>query len=160
MWQLKHLVLFYVWSSDSHVFKAARQNMLAVIAEIGPKRQHRQRLHHLLESTPGLVRIASPYVTDRELLLGKRGRDIRLITTLLPMDIASGATSVETLCALMKAGVNCRFVPERPRLHANVYLFGTEAAVVSSANLTQSALDSNIEVGVELEGGHVKDLIK
>ena len=131
-----------------------------VIAENGHDRQHRRRLRHLLESTNDLVRIASAYVTDRELLLGVRGREIRLVTSLLPMDIASGATSLESLRALIHAGVKCRFVADRPRLHAKVYVFGNKAAVVSSANLTESALDSNIEVGVELVGGNVKALIE
>jgi hypothetical protein len=131
-----------------------------VIAEDGRDRQHRLRLRQLLESTSDPVRVASPYVTDRELLLGARGREIRLVTSLLPMDIASGATSLETLGALVDAGVKCRFVPNRPRLHAKVYVFGKKAAVVSSANLTENALDSNIEVGVELAGENVSALIE
>jgi hypothetical protein len=131
-----------------------------VIAERGQDRQHRPRLRRLLESSDDAVRIASAYVTDRDLLLGTRGREIRLVTSLVAMDIASGATSLETLGAFINAGVECRFVPERPRLHAKVYIFGEEAAVVSSANLTESALDSNIEVGVELAGQDVKALIE
>jgi hypothetical protein len=131
-----------------------------VIPEHGHDRQHRPRLSRLLETSDEPVRIASAYVTDRELLLGSSGLEIRLVTSLVPMDIASGATSLETLGALIDAGVECRFVPERPRLHAKVYIFGEEAAVVSSANLTESALDSNIEVGVELAGQDVKALIE
>jgi hypothetical protein len=137
-----------------------RHPMADLIAEDGRNRQHRLRLHRLLESANDPVRIASPYVTDRELLLGTRGREIRLVTSLSPMDIASGATSLETLGALIDAGVNCRFVPDRPRLHAKVYVFGNKAAVVSSANLTENALDSNIEVGVELAGENVDALIE
>lgn len=131
-----------------------------IIAERGHERQHRPRLRRLLESSDDPVRIASAYVTDRELLLGTSGREIRLVTSLAPMDIASGATSLQTLGVLIDAGVECRFVPERPRLHAKVYIFGQEAAVVSSANLTESALDSNIEVGVELAGKDVEALIE
>jgi PLD-like domain len=131
-----------------------------VIAENGRDRQHRLRLRHLLESTNGPVQIASAYVTDRELLLGTPGREVRLVTSLLAMVIASGATSLETLGALIDAGVKCRFVPDRPRLHAKVYVFGNKAAVVSSANLTENALDSNIEVGVELDGENVNALMQ
>src|SRR5262249_24668012 len=46
-----------------------------------------------------------------------------------------------------------------PRLHAKVYLFGDEVAVVTSANLTTSALGSNIEVGVQLTGSAVQELV-
>ncbi len=134
--------------------------MAKVIAEHGHDRQHRPRLCHLLKSSDDPVRIASAYVTDRELLLSTSGRNIRLVTSLAPMDIASGATSLETLGALIDAGVDCRFVPERPRFHAKVYVFGKESAVVTSANLTESALDSNIEVGVELAAQDVKALIE
>jgi len=68
------------------------------------------------------------------------------------MDVASGATSIESLVALIESGVQCRVLPQRPRLHAKVYIFGSSIAMVTSANLTRSALDSNIEVGVELQG--------
>src|SRR5262249_46074720 len=66
--------------------------------------------------------------------------------------------SPETLRALIESGVACRFVPDRPRLHANVYIFGTRSAVVTSANLTENAFDSNIEVGVVLDTENVDAL--
>ena len=72
--------------------------MPKLLAEEGRQRQHRLRLRQLLESADGPVRVASAYVTDRELLVGVRNRDVRLVTSLLPMDIASGATRLR-LCA-------------------------------------------------------------
>jgi HKD family nuclease len=87
-----------------------------------------------------------------------KNRDIRLLTSLLPMDIASGATSLEALRVLIESGVECRYLREHPRLHAKVYIFGGVSAVVTSANLTGSAFDSNIEVGVEVDGSDVQDL--
>jgi phosphatidylserine/phosphatidylglycerophosphate/cardiolipin synthase-like enzyme len=77
----------------------------------------------------------------------------------MPMDVASGATSLESLGALISAGVECRTLPERPRLHAKVYIFGSAYAVVTSANLTGSAFDSNIEAGVEIPAEHVAPLL-
>ena len=56
--------------------------------------------------------------------------------------------------------MKCRCVPDRPRLHAKVYVFGSSSAVVTSANLTESALDSNIEVGVELGEENAQGLIE
>src|SRR5438045_1108539 len=88
-----------------------------------PQRKHRQQLKGLLKSTVGILRIASAYVTDRELCTATIERERRLLISLLPMDVASGATSIETLGALLKSGVKCRVLPERPRLHAKAYIF-------------------------------------
>ena len=58
----------------------------------------------------------------------------------------------------IKAGVQCRRLINPPRLHAKVYIFGSEVAVVTSANLTTKGLDDNIEVGVQVSGNGVQDL--
>jgi hypothetical protein len=129
--------------------------VIELIAEPG---RHRRRLTRLLASTSGTVRVASAYVTDRDLLLSGRARDVRLVTSLSTMDVVSGATSLDSLGVLIESGVQCKSVADGPRLHAKVYIFGTEVAVVSSANLTESALDRNIEVGVEVRGGRVAEL--
>jgi HKD family nuclease len=94
------------------------------------------------------VRIASAYVTDSALLSGIKNRRVQLLTSLSLMDIVSGASSLESLALLISRGVQCRCVSGGPRLHAEVYIFGAESAVVTSANLTRNALDSNIEVGI------------
>lgn len=133
--------------------------MFPILAESGTPRRHRLRLEELLRSTKGPVRIASAYVTDRELLRSKSSQDIRLLTSLDLFDLASGATSIESLRALVEAGVACRYVADRPRLHAKIYIFGTSTSVVTSANLTQSALNSNIEVGVEIPATETEKLI-
>jgi hypothetical protein len=132
--------------------------MHKVIAEDGSHRQHRQWLRNLLDTTEGSVRVASAYITDRDLLSGIKNRNVHLLTSLLRMDILSGATSLESLRALLEAGVQCRCLYDGPRLHAKVYIFGDQSAVVTSANLTTSALDWNIEVGVQLTGSAVEDL--
>lgn len=118
-------------------------------------RQHRQRLEHLLSKTNGVTRVASAYVTDRQFLAASKG-ERRLLVSLRAMDIASGATSIESLGALVGAGVKIRFLPDRPSFHSKVYIFGNSIAVVTSANLTNSAFDSNIEAGVELRGNQVQ----
>ena len=133
--------------------------MVGLILEDGiPDRRHKARLIELMSSTTGIIRIASAYVTERQVLTSQPERDRRLLISLLPMDVASGAMSIESLCALLESGVECRVLPQRPRLHAKVYIFGSSIAVVTSANLTRSALDSNIEVGVELQGNETKTL--
>jgi len=131
--------------------------MSSLIAEVG---LHRQRLRHLLATTRGVVRIASAYVTESEMLGEAGDREIRLLTTLTPMDFVSGATSPDALKVLMDEGVDCRFVAHDPRLHAKVYIFGNEVALVTSANLTRSAMDSNIEVGAFVDRSEVHALIR
>lgn len=122
-------------------------------------RRHRSHLAELLADSSGIVRVATAYLTERQLLSMMSDREVRLLISLTPLDVASGATSLEALNALLKMGVHCRTLPPRPRLHAKVYIFGSTRAVITSANLTTSALDSNIEVGVETSDTHAKELV-
>jgi hypothetical protein len=121
-----------------------------VITEAG---RHRIRLEKLLASTREIVRIASAYVTD-DVLLSRAGNvEVRLLTSWSEDDIVTGATSLKSLRKLIvPQRVRCRVLPSRPKLHAKVYIFGKERALVTSANLTRSGLDDNIEVGVEMGG--------
>ena len=121
---------------------------LYVIAEsdIGP-RKHRNLLRSLLKRTEGTVRIASAYVTDTDLLSDIKKRDVRLLTYLSKMDIIVGASSLDSLTALIKGGVQCRYISSGPRLHAKVYVSDDQSAVVTSANLTWKALEKNTEKG-------------
>lgn len=130
-----------------------------LIAEDGSQRQHRQWLRKLLDTTTGRVRIASAYVTDHDLLFGVKDRTVQLLTSIVKMDIVSGATKVQCLRSLVKSGVQCSCLSGGPRLHAKVYIFGDQSAVVTSANLTTNALDSNIEAGVQVTGNAVQELI-
>ena len=149
-------------SSRHRIFTGQSQIIIVsnklILEDGSSQRKHRQQLNNILAATKGTLRIASAYVTERELLSRITDRERRLLTSLSPMDIASGATSIETLGALIKSGVNCRSLPERPRLHAKVYIFGTSRAVITSANLTDSAFNSNIEVGVEVNADQANQL--
>jgi len=135
------------------------KTMHKLITEDGRNRQHRQWLRNLVETTKGSLRIASAYVTDIDLLFGVSNRKVQILTSLLRMDVISGATSLNALRTLIENGVQCRCLSNGPRFHAKVYIFGDEFAVVTSANLTRNALDSNIEVGVELSGNAVQEVI-
>jgi len=112
-----------------------------------------------MQQSKGTVRIASAYVTDTLLMSGMEGRDLRLLTYLSAMDIIAGASSLVSLTKLIAAGVQCRYISKGPRLHAKVYLFDDQSAVVTSANLTRKALESNLEVGVHLSGAAATPLI-
>jgi hypothetical protein len=133
--------------------------MLTLIGTESAERQHRNKLRNLMKQTSGTVRIASAYVTDKHLLSGIKDRDVRLLTYISRMDIIAGAMSLNSLAALITSGVQCRYISKGPRLHAKVYLFDDQSAVVTSANLTQRALDKNLEVGVHLSGAAVTQLI-
>lgn len=134
--------------------------MFDVIAESERgQRWHRNILHELVKKTKGIIRIASAYVTDTTLLSDINNQDVRLLTYLSLMDIIAGSSSLNSLAVLIKAGVRCRCVSIGPRLHAKVYIFGNESAIVTSANLTLKALDKNIEVGTHLSGAAVRELI-
>lgn len=122
------------------------------------ERHHRQRLAALATSSRGTICVASAYVTDRDFFNLCKNREGRLLTSLNEMDIASGATSLESLRSILESGVAVRILPAYPRFHAKTYIFGDSAAVVTSANLTRSALESNIEVGAELSGEQIEVL--
>ncbi len=98
--------------------------METVLIEVSDsaERQHRTTLRSLLDEAEGAVRIASAYVTDTGLLSGSKGRDVRLLTYISRQDIIFGATSLNSLIALIDAGVKCRYFFEGPRLHAKVYM--------------------------------------
>jgi len=134
--------------------------MPSLILEDGtPNHRHRQHLLQLLAESTGVIRIATAYVTERRFLSTATDREVRLLTSLTPIDVASGATSLESLKALLQMGVQCRTLPPRPRLHAKVYIFGNSCGVVTSANLSSNGLDSNIEVGVETSCRKTGDLV-
>ena len=131
-----------------------------VIAEDGEKpRQHRDVLANLLTTTAGPVCIASPYVTNNELVQGleKHKPGVRLLTSLAPRDIVCSATSLACIKSLIQAGVACRSVSGM-NLHAKVYLFGSESAVITSANFTDKGLSRNLEVGVRLTDASVQEV--
>lgn len=133
--------------------------MTGLILEDGtPNRRHRDRLSQLLSECTDTVRISSPYVTERQLLTASPKHQVRLLTTLSPIDIAMGATSIESINALLELGVECRYLPPRPKLHAKVYIFGVSHALVTSANFTTSAFYSNVEAGVEITGENARSL--
>jgi PLD-like domain len=59
---------------------------------------------------------------------------------------------------LVESGVKCRVLNSSLKLHAKVYIFGENCAVITSANLTLNGLDKNIEAGVVLPGATVTKL--
>lgn len=82
-------------------------------------------------------------------LLDYRPREVRVITRFNLNDFADRVSDLDALKALLTAGARVRGVKH---LHSKLYVFGRSSAVVTSANLTQAALDRNEEFGSVLTG--------
>lgn len=96
--------------------------------------------------TPCQVSIAVAFLTDAEpiLELARRGCRVRLIVRL------GYPTSPAALRKLIgKEGIQVRYINNHS-FHPKLYVFEDRCAIVGSANLTQSALTSNQEVGVAI----------
>ena len=92
--------------------------------------------------------VASPYVNSGAIQitdLVPKGVTCRLITRTDLRDFATGASSLETLCALAKNGV---VVSSLGGLHAKMYIFDDSCALVTSANATNSGMRRNLECGL------------
>ena len=99
------------------------------------------------------VLIAAPYIKEREAAwLCDRLRPGLAVTTLTSITaeaISSAALDVAALRRLSAASPQARLIALHS-LHAKVFVADDKAAIVTSGNLTSSALDHNIEYGVML----------
>ncbi len=93
------------------------------------------------------LRIVCPFIkiAALERLLANHPTNIQVITRFNLADFAEGVSDISALRRLLNAGGRVRGIKN---LHAKLYLFGTSRAIVTSANLTQSALDRNQEFGI------------
>jgi hypothetical protein len=93
------------------------------------------------------LRVVCPFIkvrAARRLLAGKCPGVIRVITRFHLGDMCDGVSDTEALRLLLKHGAKIRGVRN---LHAKLYLFGDQRAIVTSANLTEAALLRNHEFG-------------
>lgn len=92
------------------------------------------------------VSLASPFFSYNDLVEGllKNGCFVRLIVVLGP------ATSPGALQRIVnQKNIHIRYFTS-PAFHSKLYIFGDKAALVGSANLTQSGMNSNREICVEI----------
>ena len=92
--------------------------------------------------------IASPFVNSGVMQVANltpAGVTLNLITRTDLRDFATGASSLDALCALAKNGVG---VSSLSGLHAKMYIFDNTCALVTSANATNSGLSRNLECGL------------
>ena len=106
--------------------------------------------------------LSSPYIKNTiatflyEILRSKPDLNlsIKILTRIKIQDLIEGASDLEAFEKLLeidklpgiKAEVRCI-----SNLHAKVYIFDEDSAIVTSANLTPSGLKSNIEYGIEIK---------
>jgi hypothetical protein len=93
------------------------------------------------------LRIISPFIKTGALgrLLPAKPRNVSVITRFNLADFAAGVSDIEALRRLLECGAAIRGVRN---LHAKMYLFGDKRAIVTSANLTEAALNRNLEFGI------------
>jgi len=110
----------------------------------------REELTRAIKAHPSELRVIAPFIKKRALkhLLSLKPEKVRVITRFNLDDCADGASDIGALKVMLKAGAQVRGIKD---LHSKVYLFGESQAIVTSANLTKSALESNLEFGLATE---------
>jgi hypothetical protein len=106
-----------------------------------------RELTQAVRAGAGGLLIISPFIKTGALarLLAGRPRIVSVITRFNLSDFAEGVSDIAALRRLLKCGATVRGVRN---LHSKMYLFGSERAIVTSANLTEAALDRNQEFGL------------
>lgn len=119
-------------------------------------REGRDTLDRVLDAADQRLLICSPFITSVEMTrviekLREKSNfasmSVDLITDLRPDSILGGSLHIQALLDLFDAGCKAKVVA-LARVHAKVYLADTSSAWVTSANLTTSGLDHNLEYGV------------
>jgi hypothetical protein len=99
-------------------------------------------------------RMICPFIKAGALdrLLSHRPINVRVITRFSLADFAEGVSDVASLRRLLDAGARVRGIRN---LHAKLYLFGVSRAIITSANLTKSAMDRNHEFGLVAQDAEI-----
>jgi HKD family nuclease len=101
----------------------------------------------LVKASKSQVLIINPFLqpeTVKTFFSRYRGK-IRVLTRFNLNDFYNGVSSLRALQKLLKYKAEIRGVK---RLHAKVFTFDSECALVSSANLTDAAMTRNVEFGL------------
>ena len=103
-----------------------------------------------LRADAGELRIISPFIKLGALqrMLSAKPKAVKAITRFNLADFAEGVSDIAALRQLLASGGSVRGVRY---LHAKMFLFGSKRAIVTSANLTEAALNRNHEFGIVSE---------
>lgn len=99
--------------------------------------------------------VASPFVNQALVALSRSlsaNVERTLVTRMVLGDFAVGASSLAAVCAMAKEGTSIKRLDS---LHAKVYVFDDQVALVSSANATQSGFSRNWECGLAVHDPEV-----
>jgi phosphatidylserine/phosphatidylglycerophosphate/cardiolipin synthase-like enzyme len=133
-----------------------------ITLQASPFRSH---LENLFNSATQELFVASPYIKtpEAEWVCGridklgcKKTIRFQLLTDVRSANVLGGSLDMAALRIFDTELPNCEIV-NLPRLHAKVYVADETSAIVTSANLTPSGLDSNLEYGI---GIHDKETIR
>jgi len=97
------------------------------------------------------IRIVCPFIktrTAKRLLASGRPQCLHVVTRFNLSDFCDGVSDMDALALLLDHGARIRGVRN---LHAKLYLFGDRRVLLTSANLTEAALQRNHELGVVSE---------
>lgn len=111
-------------------------------------------LKKAISASDGELRFISPFIKHDELkrLLGLSQRPISVITRFNLRDFAARVSDTSALRLVLEQGGEVRGVKN---LHSKLYLFGSQRAVITSANLTHAGLNRNHEFGLDSDDENV-----
>jgi len=103
-----------------------------------------------IRSTKHEVLLMAPFIQGPTVraLLGRKNLAIRVITRFSLTDFYEGVSSLDALEFLLQRGAEVKGIRH---LHSKVYVFDGARAFVTSANLTQAALNTNHEFGADTD---------
>ncbi len=117
-------------------------------------------IRRLYEKADSEFVVVTPWIKNGALqyILGQnRHVYYRVLTVGNLRDFLNGSSDIAAIEWLLQVGADIRLVDN---LHAKVYIADHTTAIVTSANLTQSGLEENLEVGVLIDGEEeTKDLL-
>ncbi len=107
----------------------------------------KEQFKKALEADRSSLSLICPFIKTKVVkeLLSYKPQNIRVITRFNLADFAAGVSDVGALKSLLDAGATVRGVRN---LHTKLYIFGEDRAIITSANLTASALSKNHEFGI------------
>jgi len=114
----------------------------------------RKTFESFLSGVSGDLVIASPFIKATEAArvcdtLGGSSVRLRVLTNIRSESVLNGSLDMAALRLFAKAVPDSEVIAV-PKLHAKVYIRDHDFAVITSANLTPSGLDSNYEYGIGL----------
>jgi HKD family nuclease len=115
-------------------------------------KNHRDAIIDAFEKTQHRIRIISPFIQESmtRYLLDSMSKkiDAQLITRFYREDFIKSVSSLTALKGLQKAGVDIYALKD---LHAKLYLFDDNVAIIGSANFTGGGFGNNIELSLYIE---------